>query len=298
MKPVPHTPSHPRISVIIPTYGRPTLLEETLHSVQSQTYPAAEVIIVDDHSPEPVTIPDELRAGIRMLRHLRNQGPGAARNTGAAHATGDWVVFLDDDDLLTPHRLEWAVAGMGDARAHVCDIEWIHPDGRLEVPATRAFSGDMRDVFTHGSPPQLGQVVFRRSDLLQFDPGLRVSEDTEWWLRMADRAQFSWSPEIGLRYRWHSNVRPGLRTDTRLDARRQVAARHAARSDRQTRARLFGNVSGEALVAGRRATALVWAVRSLMARPTALGLKRLARGLVPLPREGATRERTALSTRT
>jgi hypothetical protein len=140
----------------------------------------------------------------------------------------------------------------------------------------------MRKVLAHGIAPQLGQVVFRRSDLLQFDPALRSSEDSEWWLRMSDRADFSWSASVGLRYRCQEEVPAGLRTDTRLNARRVVAARHAPGADAMTRSRLFGNVSAEALLAGRRATALAWSLRSLAARPTALGLKRLGRSLLPL----------------
>ncbi len=269
----------PRISVVIPTYGRPTYLGLTLESLASQTYPPAEVIIVDDCSPEPVVVPADLPFTPRVLRHLRNQGPGATRNTGMSHATGDWVLFLDDDDLLVPQRLEWAVEEMGEARAHVTDIEWFYPDGGTKRPHRRVYSGDMRERLTIVGAPQLGQVVFRREEILQFDPTLRVAQDTEWWLRMADRAVFAWNPKVGLRYRCHPEARAGVRADTRFRARRQVALRHAKGSDRRIRARLYGNVGAEALVAGRRLDAALWSLRSLAARPSLLNVKRLVRSV-------------------
>jgi glycosyltransferase involved in cell wall biosynthesis len=267
--------------VVIPTYGRPQFLRDTLASLNSQTYPPAEVIVVDDCSPEPVVAAQERAFTPIVLRHLRNQGPGAARNTGAAHAVGDWLLFLDDDDLITPHRLQWAVDQMGDSRAHVAAVEAFLADGRTTQPRPRTYSGDMRRTLGHARPPFLGQVVFRREDLLPFDPTLRVSEDTEWWLRMSDRAVFSWSPDVGLRYRCHPESRHGLGDDTRLRARQQVARRHAASVDRTTRAELYGNVAAEALLARRRAPAVTWSVRSLAARPRVVNAKRLVRSVLP-----------------
>jgi glycosyltransferase involved in cell wall biosynthesis len=279
--------SEPTITVVIPTYGRAQFLGQALESLANQSLRPHEVIVVDDCSPEPTALPDTMRLAVTVLRHARNQGPGAARNSGASHASGDWILFLDDDDLLTPHRLRWAVAEMGEARAHVTDVEWFNPDGSTEWAPSRVYSGDMRDGFTHEKPPQLGQVVFRREDVLQFDPTLRVSEDTEWWLRMADRAVFAWHPEVGLRYRCHPEVRAGVRSDTRFQARRQVAMRHAGGFDRRTRARLYGNVGAEALLAGLRPQAAAWTLRSLAVRPSLLNAKRLMRSVLPLDRQPA-----------
>lgn len=274
--------SEPTITVVIATHGRAPFLGLALESLANQSRRPDEVIVVDDCSPEPTVLPDELPFAMTVLRHARNQGPGAARNTGAAHAGGDWILFLDDDDLLTPDRLRWAVEEMGEARAHVTDVEWFHPDGSTARAGGRVYSGDLRDGFTHDRPPLLGQVVFRREDVLQFDPTLRVSEDTEWWLRMADRAVFAWQPEVGLRYRFHPEPRAGVRSNTRFLARRQVAVRHAGGADRRTRARLYGNVGAEALLAGLRPQAAAWTLRSLAARPTALNAKRLVRSVLHL----------------
>ncbi len=87
----------PRVSVIIPTYGRPTLLLDAIASVLAQQVAGIEIIVVDDASPEPITVTgDHLRHSIS-----ENRGSAAARNLGVSAATGDILAFLDDDDQWT-----------------------------------------------------------------------------------------------------------------------------------------------------------------------------------------------------
>jgi glycosyltransferase involved in cell wall biosynthesis len=90
------------ISVVIPSYNAGTLLRETLDSVLSQSYPAHEIIVVDDGST------DDTAALVRDYGHAvryiwqENQGQAVARNTGIAAATGDWIALLDSDDVFLP----------------------------------------------------------------------------------------------------------------------------------------------------------------------------------------------------
>ncbi|MBI4259617.1 MAG: glycosyltransferase family 2 protein, partial [Actinobacteria bacterium] len=100
----------PLFSVIVPTHGRPAYLAEALASVAAQTIEDWEAVVVDDASPEPVEVPDDPR--FRLVRRDENGGPGAARNSGLAAATGRYIAFLDDDDLFTPDRLEVALEGL------------------------------------------------------------------------------------------------------------------------------------------------------------------------------------------
>lgn len=99
----------PTVSVIIPTYNRRESLRRALDTVLVQegldwTF-RAEVLVVDDGSTDGT--PDVVRAydKVQYLRHDVNRGPSAARNTGVAAATGEYVAFLDDDDLWLPHKL-------------------------------------------------------------------------------------------------------------------------------------------------------------------------------------------------
>src|SRR4051812_10893238 len=100
--------SAPMFSVIVPTYGRPAFLADALASVLGQTFDDFECIVVDDASPEPVSVPSDSR--IRVVTRDANGGPPAARNTGIAVARGRYVAFLDDDDVWLPHRLADAAA--------------------------------------------------------------------------------------------------------------------------------------------------------------------------------------------
>lgn len=223
--------SGPSISVIIPTFGRPRFLRETLRSIAAQTYQASEVIVVDDCSPVPVEIPSDWELRVRVLRHAVNQGPGAARNTGLSHATGEWVLFLDDDDLLTPERLQRAVEEMGQAKMHAMLVETFDVAGDIRVLPKR-FEGDLRGRFLDEEPPfggqpSMGQVVHRRDTVVQFDPSLRQSEDTDWWYRMEHSAVFAWTDDVGLRIRVHTEERSDRDPLAVYYGRRVVAVRHA-----------------------------------------------------------------------
>ncbi len=99
----------PRFSVIVPAHQVQAYLHACLESVLAQSYPDFEVIVVDDCSPDACgAIADEFAAldpRVRVVRLPRNEGLGPARNAGMERAVGDYLVFLDGDDTLTPHAL-------------------------------------------------------------------------------------------------------------------------------------------------------------------------------------------------
>ncbi|MHC3473892.1 bifunctional glycosyltransferase/CDP-glycerol:glycerophosphate glycerophosphotransferase [Streptomyces sp. 7R007] len=99
----------PRFSVIVPAYQVQAYLHECLESVLAQSYPDLELIAVDDCSPDGSgAIIDEFAARdtrVRPVHLAANQGLGLARNAGIAQASGDYLVFLDGDDTLTPDAL-------------------------------------------------------------------------------------------------------------------------------------------------------------------------------------------------
>ncbi len=92
-----------KVSVVIPTFNRRSLVRETLASVFAQSLPPHEVIVVDDGSTDGT---EEVvrRFPVRYIRQ-GNSGQNAARAAGARIATGDWISFLDDDDLWKPSFL-------------------------------------------------------------------------------------------------------------------------------------------------------------------------------------------------
>jgi len=103
------------VSTIIPVHNRPLLLREAVASVLAQTYRPVEIIIVDDGSTDETGREAEALAGVHsevQAIHRENGGPGAARETGRLAARGEFIQYLDSDDLLLPTKFELQVAGL------------------------------------------------------------------------------------------------------------------------------------------------------------------------------------------
>ena len=86
------------LSIIIPTYNRPQFLPRAVNSALQQTVEEVEVIVVDDGSDEPVTLPEHSQ--LKVIRLSQNSGNAVARNVGLKAAKGQYVTYLDDDDQL------------------------------------------------------------------------------------------------------------------------------------------------------------------------------------------------------
>jgi glycosyltransferase involved in cell wall biosynthesis len=125
------------ISVIIPTFNRPLYLAEAVQSILNQTCPAMEIIIIDNASdPEhnyAISRIGDLHPFIRLIRMETNKGPGHARNAGISQSCGNWLLFMDDDDVLSPDYIE------------TC-MESIRREENAEMVIARAF------CFTKGRP--------------------------------------------------------------------------------------------------------------------------------------------------
>ncbi len=110
------------ISVIIPVYNRETYIDECLDSVLAQRYPHIEVVLVDDGSTDNTYALCEQRAAadnrIKLFKG-EHGGVSAARNTALAHATGEYVFFLDSDDVIHPCLLETLITGMQEHAAAI-----------------------------------------------------------------------------------------------------------------------------------------------------------------------------------
>jgi len=97
----------PTISVVIPVYNRPQLVERALKSVLTQTLPPTDVIVVDDGSIDATSqILQQYKGKVNLITLPKNRGVSFARNIGVNEAKGDWVSFLDSDDEWDPNKLE------------------------------------------------------------------------------------------------------------------------------------------------------------------------------------------------
>jgi glycosyltransferase involved in cell wall biosynthesis len=110
----------PSVSVVIPCYNAARFLRETLASVLGQTARPSEVIVVDDGSQDDsATVAASFGPPIRVIRQ-ENQGECAARNRGIDGAQGDWIAFLDADDIWQPRKLELQLRQLEGERDLVC----------------------------------------------------------------------------------------------------------------------------------------------------------------------------------
>lgn len=189
------------LSLIIPVYGRPQLLERALGSLLEQSVPPAEVIVVDDGSPDPtrVSAPVAGRLNLRIVRHERNLGAAAARNTGMRAAEKEWISFLDSDDVLLPDSLteRWTLVQQ-DQRERA-DPTIVYGCGWIE----RRKNGDLRGIrwprpsrsaldFASGCWFSPGSCVILNRDAAlaaagEQDVTLRRFEDYDWYLSLAQR---------------------------------------------------------------------------------------------------------------
>jgi len=106
------------VSTIIPVYSRPRLLSEAVNSVLNQTYRPIEIIIVDDGSTDDTGRMAEALAQshpseIRVI-HQKNAGPGSAREAGRRIARGEYIQYLDSDDILLPTKFEVQIRALGE----------------------------------------------------------------------------------------------------------------------------------------------------------------------------------------
>ena len=135
---------HPLVSVIVPCYKQAQYLPEAIDSVLAQTYPGVECVVVNDGSPDD-TEAVARRYGDRVRYVARpNGGISAARNSGVAFARGDYLKFLDSDDLLTAH-LHAEVESLRQSRAEIAVSGWMEQaaDG-----TSRTFEASVFDAIT------------------------------------------------------------------------------------------------------------------------------------------------------
>src|SRR6266542_2384625 len=124
----------PRVTIIVPMYGKPLLTYTCLKSIQANSPPGSyEVLIVDDASAEPASISLAAVTGVRFLRNDTNVGFVRSCNSGASLARGAILVFLNNDTIVTPGWLEALTAVLREhPDAGLVGAKLIYPDGRLQ----------------------------------------------------------------------------------------------------------------------------------------------------------------------
>jgi glycosyltransferase involved in cell wall biosynthesis len=271
----------PAFSVIIPTYGRSALLSEAVASVLAQSFTDFECIVVDDASPEAPALPDDPR--LRLIVRDDNGGPPAARNTGIAAAVGDYLAFLDDDDLWCPDRLSAAVEAHGRAPVAIC---WQSTVGVARPTPSRSLDGDVRDTVLDGMTPHLGATSIERRVAPIFDERYEACEDVEWWWRVAQELPVATAPGVGLLYRVHTGPRTRTGQQKRIDYARRFMTERADWFRAHPRAKAFRlkRMGLSALQVGDRRLAVRCFAASFRYDPQPASAWHALRALVSRPR--------------
>ncbi len=215
----------PQVSVIIPAYNIAPYIIETLDSVFAQTFTDYEVIVVNDGSPDTEEFEAALQPYLDRIVYLKQQNGGAslARNAGLQAARGEFIAFLDGDDVWLPHYLE---EQMNFIQTRGCDL----------ACADATFFGESHDtapsymIAWMNDAPEIGDfgffelvdarrsvitsgVVARRKPILDiglFDPELRRGQDFDLWLRLAAAGKsLSFQRKPLLKYRCRPNSLSG-----------------------------------------------------------------------------------------
>ena len=204
-----------RISVIVPTYNRAHLVRHAIDSVLGQTYNDIELIIADDGSTDETQVLvqrylERNQSSGRRIQYFyqENQGKSAALNNALLRATGDWIAFLDSDDVWMADKLEWqfkALAKFPECGACYTDCRLMNneqadsTDFRL-VGAQHARDGQklgkLRNSLESVADSPCGSIItfLCRLDLAQkvggFDPHLHFTEDYDFIFRLAAVTDF------------------------------------------------------------------------------------------------------------
>jgi glycosyltransferase involved in cell wall biosynthesis len=185
-------------SVVIPCYNAAPFLRETLDSVLAQTCAPLEVLVVDDGSTdESAAIAESYGPPVRVIRQA-NQGESVARNRGIDEARGDWIAFLDADDVWKPEKLEKQLAVAAD------DVVCIHSNwfhfGREElardvsdVPPQQRYA--VEELLNWNNPFQISTMLVRRPLQVRFPVWTRHGEDLVYCLELLPHGRVVLVPE-------------------------------------------------------------------------------------------------------
>lgn len=192
------------VSVVIPTYNRATVLPRALNSVLEQSYEDLEVIVVDDnssdHTPRVVGSCSDTR--LEYIRHDTNRGANAARNRGIRASTGDYIAFLDDDDMWFENKIERQLeqfysleSSFGliytgrQIRNGETIVEEYSPTKRGDI-----FHSLLRRNVIPSETPLIKAECFENIGL--FDTNFESCQDWDMWLRIAQSYKVSFVPEV------------------------------------------------------------------------------------------------------
>ncbi len=289
-----------KISVIIPTHNRADLLPRAIKSVQEQTYPVDEIIVVSDGSTDNTdeVVKDLQRSDgrIKLISYHPGHNGNYARNQGLAAATGDYIAFLDDDDEWLPQKNERTMSvfrqnpeyGVVYTAQHC-----IYTDMNYQYDTTHTKHGDLSKqiLFRNylGSPSQ----VMIKAEVLKktghFDLKLEALQDYDLWIRCCQVAKIGCVTEPCINYyncgssnQVSSNTEKYIRSKNYIDEKYSDIISSLTKEEQRTY-----NALNQIIIAkrclrnGEKKHARACVVKSMKIKPSKQGLALFAASLLP-----------------
>ena len=281
----------PLVSVVLPTYGRPDFLTEAVESVLSQTHGRLELLVVDDCSPEPMAPAlDGIDAGafggeksLRVVRHEENQGANGARNTGIEEADGEFIAFIDDDDLWAESKIERQLAAFDDPEVGVVYTGMRYVvDGEPVHVLEPTLAGDVTEALLVGEPLGTFSTLMVRTSVARqtgpLDERFPCWQDREWPIRLSTRCRFGVvsEPLVDHRTTDHEQITDDFASKRDLayplfvETFRPLAAEYGVDTVRRMIASRSRAVAESALETGNYGDARRFALRAVRESPTDL----------------------------
>lgn len=182
------------VAVIIPAYNAAEFLRECIESILAQTFDDLEVVVVDDGSTDDTPAIARSYPGV-MVFSKQNEGLSATRNFGVAHTTAPLLAFVDADDTLPPHAIEWLIRGREEAEissatfSHTPPADLTEPPRFLTLSAREAIATTLyqRDTLVASACAKL--ISRRIMEAVPFREGIGF-EDLDWFYRAFDSAGY------------------------------------------------------------------------------------------------------------
>jgi glycosyltransferase involved in cell wall biosynthesis len=276
----------PLISVVLPTYNSGRFLAAALDSALAQTYPNIEVIVINDGSTDDtVEVLARYPGRVRSFTQT-NQGVSCARNRGVEKSRGEYIAFLDADDLWDPEKLtkQLPLFRTPDTGMVYCGLDYIDEHGLSLGQSTLGAEGwVLKEIALLTSPgvPTSGSTPLLRRNCLDsvggFDENLSTSADWDLVRRIACRFRVAMVREPLVKYRQHPSAMhrniPIFEADMRY-AMGKMFVDDAAASVHALKRRCYANLhltlAGSYLHAGAKGECAKHALRAMMSSPAAL----------------------------
>lgn len=219
----------PLISVILPVYNREEFVEDAIHSILNQTEENFELLIIDDGSQDASVhiIKKILDPRIKLIVIKKNSGVSVSRNRGIYEAKGEFIAFMDSDDISIPRRFAEQLAIFKDKPdVSVCG-SWVRIFQSEKILRYKEYHHELVSLMLKGCPLSLSSVMCRREVFgnFKFDENLEHGEDYDLWSRIMWQYKFYNVQKPLLLYREHAAQlsRQNLKKQRQMDVHIQMS---------------------------------------------------------------------------